>query len=212
LTRRMNKATELMCDPVNLEEVERNVQKYTETLEDFNNLHKQYQQLLSKDECAADTEQWYEPKLININEFKIKVDEWIQSCPVKPLSEKGDEIDPKDSISLVSQISCKSSYTSSASARLVAQAEKAALLAKAAALKEMHALEEKEERLSKEREGIRRQRETLNVLSAANAKLAVRTSLFHTSRWHELILSGEEHGTRQHGNSANRGSNQYART
>lgn len=135
LTHKMNKTTELMCDPVNLEKVKENVQKYTEMLEDFKDLHKQYQQLLSKDECVVDTEQWYEPKLKNINEFKIKADEGIQFCPVQTLSERGDDISPKDSISSVSQVSCKSSRASSASARLVAQAEKAALLAKAAALK-----------------------------------------------------------------------------
>ena len=85
LTRKMNQTTGLMSDPVNLEKVKENVQKYTDMLEEFKNLHKRYQQLLPKDECAADTEQWYEPKLININEFKIKADEWVQSCPVQPL-------------------------------------------------------------------------------------------------------------------------------
>ncbi|GAA6102999.1 uncharacterized protein LOC111197647 [Tachysurus ichikawai] len=145
----MIKTTELMSDPVNLEKVKENVQKYTEMLEELTGLHKSYQQLLSKDECVAETEQWYEPKLININEFKFKADEWIHSCPGQPLPESGDEISPKDSISLVS--SHKSSCASSASARLVAHAENAELLAKAAALKERHALEEKEECTAKER-------------------------------------------------------------
>lgn len=142
-------------------------------LEEFKELHKQYQDLLSKDECVQDTEQWYEPKKINIEELKTKANEWI--CVVSPPSEKDDEIGSKDSISLVSQGS-KNSKSSSSSARLVAQAGKAALLAKAAAMKERHALEEKEERLAKEREEIRRQKETLDFeaeLSAANAKLAV---------------------------------------
>lgn len=60
-------------------------------LEEFKELHKQYQDLLSKDECVQDTEQWYEPKKINIEEFKTKANEWI--CVVS----EHNEIGPKDS-------------------------------------------------------------------------------------------------------------------
>lgn len=180
LTRKMNKMTELMSDPRNLEKVKENLQKYTEMLEEFNVLHNRYQALLSKDERATDTEQWYQPKMININEFKTKVDDWIRSYPVQSMSEKENEgeVGPKDSVSVVSQRSSRVSQTSSESACLVARAEKAALLAKTAALKQRHALEEKEESLVRERDELRRQKETLDLeaeLSATNAKLAVLT-------------------------------------
>jgi len=116
---------------------------------------------LTKDECVQDTEQLYEPKRINIDGFKTKTDKWIQSCPVPPPKERDDEIGLKDSISSVSRGST-SSRASAASACLVAQAKRAAILAKAASMKERHALEEKEERLVKDREEIRRQKETLD--------------------------------------------------
>ncbi|KAK0143192.1 hypothetical protein N1851_018684 [Merluccius polli] len=83
LTRKLNRITELMTDTVNLHKVKENVQKYNDMFEEFNDLHKQYQQFLSQEECTADTDQWYEPKLININEFKSKAEQWIQSCPVQ---------------------------------------------------------------------------------------------------------------------------------
>lgn len=70
----------------------------------------------------------------------------------------------------------RTSLVSTASASLMAQVEKAALLAKAASMKERHGLEEKEERLVKEREEIRRQKEKLDFeaeLSAVNAKFSV---------------------------------------
>lgn len=38
--------------------------------------------------------------------------EWIQSCPVQPPPERQDEVVPKDSISLISQGSKKSSHAS----------------------------------------------------------------------------------------------------
>ena len=75
LTRKMNKMSELMSDPANLEQVKENLQKYTEVLEEFNELQKQYPKLLSKDECVTDTGQWYELKRINIEEFKTRADE-----------------------------------------------------------------------------------------------------------------------------------------
>lgn len=55
MTRKMNQTTGFMSDPVNLEKVKESVQKNTE-IEEFKDLHKRYQQLVSK-ECAADTEQ-----------------------------------------------------------------------------------------------------------------------------------------------------------
>ena len=177
LTRKMNKMSGLMSNPANLEQVKEDLQGYTEALEEFNGLHKRYQKLLSEDECVTDTEQWYEPKRIHIEEFKTRADEWTKSCPVVVATptEKEDVISPKDSISSVSRGS-KSSTSSSSSARLVAQAERAALFAKAATMKERHALEEKEQLLAKERGEIRRKVKALKFeaeLSATNAKLAV---------------------------------------
>ncbi|KAE8277178.1 hypothetical protein D5F01_LYC24999 [Larimichthys crocea] len=145
--------------------------------EEFKGLHKLYQERLTEDERAEDTEQCYEPKRIIIDEFKTKSHEWSPSCTVPPPPEREDEIGPTDSVSSVSRRS-KGSMASSDSACLVAQAEKAALLAKAAFIKERHGLEEKEGRLAKEKEEIRRQKETLDSeaeLSAVNAKLAVLT-------------------------------------
>lgn len=73
----MNRKTELISDPVNLEKVKENLQKYTGMLEEFNDLHKCYQVLLLKDECVADTEQWYEPKMINIVSMSSRL--WLMS-------------------------------------------------------------------------------------------------------------------------------------
>ncbi|KAL2083621.1 hypothetical protein ACEWY4_021394 [Coilia grayii] len=173
LTRKRNKITELMSDPLNMNQVRERFQKYTEMLEEFNDLHKRYQALLSMDERISDTEQWYHPRMKSISDFKTKVHDWMQSCPVQLEKEEEAEGSFKDN---VSQRSSRISSGSTESACLVARAEKAALLTKAAALKQRHALELKEEHLMKEKDEVRRQKEILNLeteLSATNAQLAV---------------------------------------
>ena len=113
LTCRMNTIIKLMADQANVDKVKDHLQKYIEALDKLNKVHTDYHMHLSKEERDKDTEQWYQPKMQNVEKFKVRTEEWIQSCPVVPTPEEEPEVSPLDSISVVTQASSKGTHAMS---------------------------------------------------------------------------------------------------
>ena len=177
LTRRKNILKELMKDNMHTEEFEENMAKYKTLLDEFKDAHLSYHALLNDPDEINTSDDWFQSKLCDSNDFFELVTLW-KADPTTRL--QPDDIALGDSASVMaakansSMMSKRSSHSSVASARIRAEAEKAAAIAKLQALKEKHVLEEEEENLKKQMEKIRKRKETLNVqadLDAANAKI-----------------------------------------
>lgn len=67
---KMNKMTELMADAANLEVERENLHKFTEMEKEFKELHRQYQNLLTKGKCVQSTQQWFEPNQGTTDELR----------------------------------------------------------------------------------------------------------------------------------------------
>ena len=182
VTRRMNIVKELMKVITNVEEVNESMTKYGQLVEEFNNTHKAYQLLLSKEECELDTEKWYILKVGDMTAFMASVTKWKNTIIQGEIDHDNiglnvDNVAPEDSISAVlSHRSSRSATSSTSSARIRAEAEKAAIQTRIQALKQKHALEEEEEELNVQKEQLRKRRETLELhteLAATTAKLTV---------------------------------------
>ncbi|KAK0156422.1 hypothetical protein N1851_000293 [Merluccius polli] len=154
VTRRMNIVNKLMKDITNVEEVTESMTKYGQLVEEFNNTHKAYQLLLSKEERKLDTEKWYMLKVGDMTAFMASVTKWKNVISQGEIDHDNiglnvDNVAPKDSISAVlSRRSSRSATSSTSSARIRAEAENAAIQTRIQALKQKHALEEKEEELN----------------------------------------------------------------
>ncbi|MGL4765240.1 MAG: hypothetical protein ACRC2N_09475 [Aeromonas sp.] len=182
VTRRLRIVNSLMVDKDYLEEVKGNMIKFNELLKDFKALHETYVEKLEEEDKNEDVRTWYEPRMVQINNFLSDVSKWIATVenpdsvnlPVDS-SEVNSCVQPKvsedcDRSSVCSKSSKGSSRLSSrstSSLRIQEEAKRAALLAKAATLQKKHELEEHQELLRKRLEALEIQGE----LEAATAKI-----------------------------------------
>lgn len=180
LTKRKNIMLQLMEDVSGVQEVQENLQKYTQLIAEFKSVHKAYQEHLSEDDIKKDECEWFEPKMTEINTFLSFVSEWLTGAASKtveaePLKEEV-EVSAKDSISQVTVRSRGSRSSSVLSARICAEAERAAIMVKSAALKEKHDLEAQESALQKEMQVVKQRREALELktqLAVSSSKIPV---------------------------------------
>lgn len=178
LTKRKNIMLQLMEDVSGIQEVQENLQKYTQLIAEFKSVHKAYQEQLTEDDIKKDQCEWFEPKMTEINTFLSFVSEWLTgaSKPSEAEPRVEEEVSAKDS---VSQVSLKSRSSSVASARIFAEAERAAIMVKAAALKEKHDLEAQESALQNEMQALKQKREAFELktqLAISSSKIAILTS------------------------------------
>lgn len=191
LTRRMKILNTLMADNESVDEVKQNMARFHEMLQEFEGLHSAYIQTLSKEAKEADMQNWYEPRMKQINSFLSNAAKWISAADnpeahstahsllsAGPLSSEANaDLPDIDALSVSSRRSSTSIRSNvSSSALICAEAERAALLAKAAALQEKHALEKEQELVEQKKEELRKRRETLELnteLAANKAKIDI---------------------------------------
>ncbi|XP_032425050.1 uncharacterized protein LOC116723928 [Xiphophorus hellerii] len=167
-TRKINEIKTLMSDAGNVDAVNESVQAFKEAVDEFRNAHKLVQELLSEEEKENDYDDWFEPRITNLNYFLNDVETWKKDIVQSTIR-------PSDSISNVSQkskssssIRSSASRSSSVSSELKkAKAEQAAALARVAALKEKHALQMEEAKLKLKMEQIELEAD----LAASTAKI-----------------------------------------
>ncbi|XP_043965633.1 uncharacterized protein LOC122827096 [Gambusia affinis] len=167
-TRKINEIKALMTDAGNVDAVNDSVQVFKEAVDEFNNAHKLVEELLSEEEKDNDYNDWFDPRISNLNYFLKDVEIWKKDIVQSTIR-------PFDSISNVSQKSKSSSSTRSSRSRSSsvsvelkkAKAEQAAALARVAALKEKHDLQIEEAKLKLRMEQIELQAD----LAASTAKI-----------------------------------------
>lgn len=151
-TRRLNEIKALMTDDGNVDKVNDTFKAFKEAVDEFKNVHKSVQELLSE-EKENDYYDWYEPRIINLNYFLKDVETWKREIAQS-------KVGPLDSISNVSHKSksstgSKTSRSFSVSSKLTkAKVEQAAAMARAAAMKEKHTLQLEEIKLKSKMEQI----------------------------------------------------------
>ena len=124
-TRRIHETKALLTEGGNIDDVDKSMHMFKR--DEFNKVHNSVQELLSQEEKETDTLDWYEPRVMNFNYLTKEVNTWKreQSAQLK--------VDPLDSISNISR---KTTASTTSSAARLASAVRAALEAKSAALKE----------------------------------------------------------------------------
>ncbi len=77
VTRRLRIVNSLMVDKDYLEEVKGNMIKINEQLKDLKALHETYVAMLGEEDKNEDIRMWYEPRMVQINNFLSDVSKWI---------------------------------------------------------------------------------------------------------------------------------------
>ena len=77
VTRRMNIVNNLMEQEGDLEDVKGNFSKLKECFEEFNILHLSCVEYFEEEARKEDHEKWYQPKVAHVEDFLIKVSDWI---------------------------------------------------------------------------------------------------------------------------------------
>lgn len=152
LTKKINELNLLKENDNNVDKVEEEcLNDFAKLFGEFNDLNKEYVDLLSEEEAIADQRNWFDPKSKVMEQFVSLTEKWITEVrkgtkqPHEDMEEEDallgeDGVRPEDSASRVSGNNSVASSTAS-STRKRAEAEKAALLARAASLKKKQALE-----------------------------------------------------------------------
>lgn len=178
LAEKRNQLHSLMDDDVNVENVEQKVLvEYEEMMKVFSGINAQVKDLFNQMECEenmnTDQRDWFEPRYRAHIDFVEEVKTWIPAAKLRQEEARkvSDEIQPDDSVSVISKKSKKSKSASVASNRtsssvradrIKVELERAALLAKSATLRRKQALDAEKEELELQAE-----------LAIADAQLAV---------------------------------------
>ena len=75
-TRKMNELKVFLEEDVDLQKVNELFAVFIQTVNEFSDVHKLVQNLLSEEEKETDNINWYEPKIENLHQFMNEVEAW----------------------------------------------------------------------------------------------------------------------------------------
>ena len=179
VTKKANKANELLTDCNNVESIKEIAKELDDVLQRFENAHKNYHNLLKDEQDINDSIFYFDSVNELVSEIKSKILSRLEEPVVShsETQENQNEIRPEDSVSGAgsqkskhsSRQSGTSSMRSSSSAKTRAAAKQAALQAKANTLQRLHELQLEELKIQQKKTQVELQAE----IAAAEAEKIV---------------------------------------
>ena len=139
--------------------------EFKNTVDALRSAHANYHVLLCDEEDIVDSQDYYESECKRIDDFQLRIEQWIAKASSGPCENAVTVVHPEDSVSNVGSRSRSRSWASLASSRkstggssacyvqsprLVSAAKRAALSAEAASLHKQQAFQEEQLRLKQE--------------------------------------------------------------